>query len=53
MTPREMHLLEARRRARTIRGTRSQTMREAIIRRVIYELREALRPAAPARERAR
>jgi predicted PP-loop superfamily ATPase len=37
MSPREIHLLEARRRAR------SEVMRRAAIQRVLFELREALR----------
>lgn len=44
MTPREVHLLEARRRARLIRSARSEVMRRAAIQRVLFELREALRP---------
>lgn len=45
MSPRELHLLEARRRARSIRSARSEIMRRAAIQRVLFELREALRPA--------
>lgn len=43
MTPRELYLLDARRRARTIRGARNETLRQALIRRVLFDLREALR----------
>jgi hypothetical protein len=45
MSPRELHLLEARRRARSIRSARSEVMRRAAIQRLLFELREALRPA--------
>lgn len=46
MTPREIHLLDARRRARSIRSARSEAMRRALARRVLFDLREALRPAS-------
>lgn len=50
MTPRELHLLEARRRARTIRSTRSEILRRAAIRRVLFELRAAMRTEPGAKE---
>lgn len=46
MSPRELHLLEARRRARSIRSARSEAMRRALVRRVLFDLREALRLAS-------
>lgn len=45
MSPRELHLLEARRRARLIRSARSEVMHRAAVKRLLFELREALRPA--------
>ena len=42
---REIYLLDARRRAKSIRSTRSEAMRRALIKRVLFDLREALRPA--------
>lgn len=44
MSPREIHLLEARRRARSIRSARSEVLQRAAIQRLLFELREALRP---------
>lgn len=46
MNPREIYLLDARRRAKSIRSTRSEAMRRALIKRVLFDLREALRPAS-------
>lgn len=50
MTPREIHLLDARRRARLIRSARSPVMHEALVRRVLFDLREALRREPPPKE---
>lgn len=46
VNPRELYLLDARRRARSIRSARSEAMKRALGRRVLFDLLEALRLAS-------